>query len=101
MALLATWAGLPALVRDPRRGRRLLRWLGLGRLPLARNILLPQPLTRAQSSSAVAPVGEGSGEGAEPNGVAEGNKSLYLWSLWGCTCSPVWGCNISFFCSTH
>ena len=70
MALLATWAGLPALVRDPRRGRRLLRWLGLGRLPLARNILLPQPLTRAQSSSAVAPVGGGSGEGAEPNGIA-------------------------------
>jgi len=32
---------------------------------------------------------------------SEGNKSLYLWSLWGCTCSPVWGCSISFFCSTH
>jgi len=40
VALLATWAGLPALVCDPHRGRRLLRWLGLGRLPLARNISL-------------------------------------------------------------
>ena len=38
MALLATWAAPPALVRDPSRGRRLLRRLGLGRLPLARNI---------------------------------------------------------------
>ena len=28
--------------------------------------------------------------------VGEGNKSLYLWSLWSCTCTPVWGCNISF-----
>ena len=37
MALLATWAAPPALVRDPRRGRRLLRRLGLGRLLLTRN----------------------------------------------------------------
>jgi len=38
VALLATWAAPPALVRDPSRGRRLLRRPGLGRLPLARNI---------------------------------------------------------------
>jgi len=39
VALLATWAAPPALVCDPRRGRRLLRrlGLGLGRLLLARN----------------------------------------------------------------
>jgi len=38
VALLATGAVPPALVCDPRGGRRLLRRLGLGRLLLARNI---------------------------------------------------------------